>query len=208
MTPAPPLRVVGLPGSLRSDSSTRKVVALALDGARELGAEVALLDLAGYDLPLCDARDDESTYPEGVHRLRADLRAAKGIILGTPEYHGDVSGVLKNALDLCGFEEFEGKMLGLVGVAGGRLAATHALDSLRHVGRSLHAWVVPEEAGVPQAGRAFGPDGNLTDPRLEARVKEVGRQVARFAMLHTMPESKAFVEAWERCWPNPGGIAR
>ena len=57
-------------------------------------------------------------YPPGVGKLREEVRAAEGIILGTPEYHGGFSGVLKNALDLMGFDEFEGKMMGLVGVSG------------------------------------------------------------------------------------------
>ncbi len=42
-----------------------------------------------------------------------EVAGAQGIILGTPEYHGSFSGVLKNALDLMGFDEFEGKMIGL-----------------------------------------------------------------------------------------------
>jgi len=53
--------------------------------------------------------------------LREEVKQAHGIILGTPEYLGSYSGVLKNALDLMGFEEFEGKMLGLLGVSGGAM---------------------------------------------------------------------------------------
>jgi FMN reductase len=68
-----------------------------------------------------------------------NLRRKKRIILVTPEYHGGYSGVLKNALDLMGFDEFEGKMLGLVGVSGGRMGAFGARNSLREVGRALHA---------------------------------------------------------------------
>ncbi len=199
------VRVVGLCGSLRPGGHTRKVVNLALEGAREVGAEVALLDLADYELVFCDARDDESTYPADVHRLRAEVAAADGIILGTPEYHSGVSGVLKNALDLMGFSEFGGKMIGLVGVSGGGMGATNGLSNLRTVGRSLHAWVVPEQVSVARAGDAFDADGRLIDRKLAAAVRNVGGQVARFAFLHSSDHPREFLRLWEESQANPGG---
>jgi NAD(P)H-dependent FMN reductase len=93
---------------------------VALEGAEEAGARTRLIDLSEYQLVFCDGKEDESVYPKDVFTLREDVRAAQGIILVTPEYHGGYSGILKNALDFLGFDEFEGKMLGLVGVSGGR----------------------------------------------------------------------------------------
>lgn len=203
--PTGSVRVVGLCGSLRPGGHTRKVVNLALAGAREVGAEVALLDLVDYELVFCDARDDESTYPADVHRLRAEVAAADGIILGTPEYHGGVSGVLKNALDLMGFSEFGGKMIGLVGVSGGDMGATSSLSNLRTIGRSLRAWVVPDEVSVAGAGRAFDADGTVKDPKLAGRVRNVGAQVARFAFLHSSDHPREFMRLWEESQANPGG---
>lgn len=200
--------VVGLPGSLRADSHTRKAVAIALAGAAAAGTRTRLLDLRDYDLPLASGEEDEDAPAPGVARLRADLREAHGIVLGTPEYHGSYSGVLKNALDLCGFEEFEGKMLGLVGVSGGALGATNALNELRAVGRALHAWVVPEQGGVPRADRAFDAQGELVDERLRARLREVGREVARFSYLHSSQQWQEFLRDWETAVPNPGGETR
>ena len=69
--------------------------------------------------------------------------------------------MLKNALDLMGFDEFEGKMIGLVGVSGGAMGAFEALNSLRNIGRALHAWVVPEQAAVPEAGRYSNASGAI-----------------------------------------------
>ena len=125
-------------------------------------------DLRDYQLILCDGKEDESSYPKDVFRLRDDVRGAQGILLGTPEYHGSFSGVLKNALDLMDFDEFQGKMLGLVGVSGGQLGATNALAE---------------------------------------RLRNVGRQVARFAFLHSSKQAQQFLEAWEGAQPNPGGAA-
>jgi len=199
-----PIRIVGICGSLRARSYSRLAVQIALQGAQETGAQTQLIDLRDYDLAFCDGRKDATTYPPDVLRLRQQVRQAQGIILGTPEYHASLSGVLKNALDLMGFDEFEGKMVGLIGVSGGQMGAANALNSLRTIGRALHAWVVPEQVSIPQAWRAFDADGNLLDDKLADKVRQVGRQVARFAYLHTSRQALEFLQAWEIAPSNPG----
>ncbi len=199
------VRVVAICGSLRPGSYTRNALQVALGGARETGAEAALIDLRDYQLIFCDGREDESGYPRGVFRLRDEVKRAHGVILGTPEYHGGASGVLKNALDLMGFEELEGKMIGLVGVSGGALGAVHALGHLRTVGRALHAWVIPEQVAISEAWKVFDEKGNLKNLELEKRLLEVGRQVARFSYLHTSEKALEFLRLWEGAPMNPGG---
>src|SRR5712692_7727105 len=157
--------VIGLAGSLRSGSNTRTAVAYALEGAVEEGAKVSLLDLAAFSLPFL-GRSRELSNVKAVEGFRAALRASDGIVLGSPEIHGSVSGVLKNALDLTGTDEFEGKMVGLVGVAGGRMGATETLNHLRIIGRSLHAWVVPNQASIGDSGTAFDFHGRPIDPEV------------------------------------------
>jgi NAD(P)H-dependent FMN reductase len=166
--------------------------------AREIGAVTSLLDLRDYDLPLMDARKDDDAYPPDVTRLRFAVREAQGIILGTPEYHGGFSGVLKNALDLMGFEEFEGKMLGLIGVSAGRMGAVNALNSLRTVGRSLHAWVVPEQASVPEAGAT----STIRPCDRRPAQAEARRQAA---LPPTSEQALEFLRLWEQATENPGG---
>ena len=200
--------VVSIAGSLRQTSYTRMAVSIALQGAAEKGAVTQLIDLRDYDLPFCDGSEHEADGHPDVNRLREAVSAAQGVILGTPDYHGSFSGVLKNALDLMGFNEFGGKVVGLVGVSGGALGTVNALNDLRKVGRSLHAWVVPQQAAVPQAWRHFSDEGVLDDPDFEKRLKEVGREVARFASLLTSEEARAFLEMWENAIPNPGGENR
>ncbi|PYK07955.1 MAG: hypothetical protein DME61_11395, partial [Verrucomicrobia bacterium] len=105
------IRVVGLSGSLRAPSATRMAVQYALKGAEEEGAKVQVLELAAYNLPYWGLEREEGNV-KAVERFRGELRASDGIILGSPEIHASLSGVLKNALDLTGIEEFEGKMVG------------------------------------------------------------------------------------------------
>lgn len=200
--------IVGFCGSLREGSYTRKTLRIALDGAAELADAVSLIDLRDYDLPFCDGNSEGFGPDSDVTKLRNSVKAAQGIILGTPEYHGSFTGVLKNALDLMGFEEFEGKMLGLVSVSAGQMGGINALDSLRAIGRSLHAWVIPDQVAIPRVQKAFDENGKLHSQRLEDRVKEVGREVARFAYLHSADQATEFVHLWEEAPPDPGAEDR
>lgn len=189
--------VVGICGSLRPGSYTRMAVEEALRGAQQAGAQTRLIDLKDYHLIFCDGKDDESEFPDDVFKLRREVGEAGGIILGTPEYHGSFSGVLKNALDLMGSDEMAGKMIGLIGVSGGSFGAVHALSGLRTVGRSLHAWVIPQEVSIGSAYNAFDASGNIKDSHLEKRLRELGREVARFAYLHRSEKAQEFLRAWE-----------
>lgn len=173
------INVVAICGSIREGSTTHAALSLALAGAREEGAEVELIDLRDYQLMFHSAATDDSD----VSKLKEKVRSAHGILLGTPEYHGSFSGVLKYVLDLMGYDEFENKVVGLIGVSGGHLGAVNALSMLRTVGASLRAWVVPTSVSIPHASDAFDEMGNLHDPELGIRVKLVGREVTRFAAL-------------------------
>jgi len=193
---SPAIRIVGLAGSLRIDSVTQKAVQYALRGAEEVRAKVEFLDLSSYNLPFC-GQENEGGNIDRVERFRSDVRGSDGIILGSPEIHGSFSGVLKNALDLTGADEFEGKMVGLVGVAGGRMGAAETLSQLRIVGRSLHAWVVPDQVSIADSSEAFDSRGNPIDAQVGNRLKLVGRQVAHFARLHKCENHMQFLKDWE-----------
>jgi FMN reductase len=196
--------VVALSGSLRQGSYTTMALRAALRGAADAGADIKLIDLRDYQLAFAMGAQD-ANMAASLDRLRAQFRVAHGILLGTPEYHGSFSGVLKNALDLMGFDEFEGKMIGLVGVSAGRMGAFDALNSLRNVGRALHAWVVPEQVSIPEAWKVFSEAGAVLDSQVEQRLFQVGRRVAEFARLHECGRAQEFVESWEGAMENPGG---
>jgi FMN reductase len=190
------VRVLGLCGSLRPNGYTRAALSVALAGAAGAGAAAQLVDLRDYDLPLCTGGSDIEASP-GVRRLRQRITEANGIILATPNYHGTLSGVLKNALDLMSMSEFEGKVVGLVGVSGGRMGGAATLNTLRAIGRTLHAWVIPSEAWVYEAATAFAADGSPQDASSEQRLKEVGRKVARLTQMLASKEARDLLQLWE-----------
>ncbi len=189
------IKIIALCGSLRETSYTRMALQIALDGAQEFDTETQLIDLKKYSIPFCDASDESYNAPD-VIKISNLLKSAQGLIIGSPEYHGSYSGVLKNLLDLVGFKEFEGKIIGLVGIAGGALGATGTLNGLRTIFRQLHGWVLPGQVSIPRASKAFDNNNNLTDIKLEERLKDVGREVAKFAYLHHSAKSLETLDAW------------
>jgi FMN reductase len=202
------VRVTGLCGSRREGSYTKMALTIALRAAEGPGCETDLIDLRELDLVFADGTMDRQVTAPGVQRLRDRLGSADGVIIGTPEYHGSFTGVLKNALDLTGFAEWEGKMIALIGVSGGRMGAHNALNSLREIGRSLHAWVIPDQVSIPEAYKYFDTTGNLKNQALEKRLHELGRQVARFTYLHKCAAAHDFLSDWEKAQPNPGAAGR
>ncbi|MBD2463369.1 NAD(P)H-dependent oxidoreductase [Oscillatoria sp. FACHB-1407] len=161
------LKFVGIAGSLRPDSYSQLALQVAAQRVEALGAKVEVLDLRSLNLPFCDGSDNYPDYPD-VDKLRQAFRQADGIILATPEYHGSVSGVLKNALDLMSFNEFSGKVTGLISVLGGQ-SNSNALNDLRIIMRWVHAWTIPEHVAIGQAWKAFNEEGQLTDANLVKR---------------------------------------
>lgn len=169
------VKIVGIGGSLRPDSYSQ--IALSFAGARveALEAEIEILDLRTMQLPFCNGEDNYSDYPD-VEKLRSTVKQADGLILATPEYHGSVSGVLKNALDLMDFEQLDGKVTGLISVLGGQ-SNNNALNDLRVIMRWVHAWVIPEQIAVGQAWKAFSADGKIMDEKLSQRFDQFAQSL-------------------------------
>jgi NAD(P)H-dependent FMN reductase len=178
------VHVVAVAGSLRDESYTRESLRHALRAADRAGATTELLDLREFDLPVLDPDRDRQGDSA---RFTARVRAADSVLLGTPVYHGSYSGVLKNALDHCGFDEFEETTVGLLAVAGGSFPVT-ALDHLRSVCRALNAWVLPHQAAVPRVSSAIA-DGQFADDALGDRVRTLGVRATEYANIQPDPRT-------------------
>ena len=169
------VKIVGIGGSLRDEAYSMQALQLAAEQAKALGAEVEILDLREMKLPFCDGGSDYPDYPD-VEVMRKAVTAADGLIIATPEYHGSVSGVIKNALDLMSFEHLEGKVTGMISVLGGQ-PNSNALNDLRVIMRWVHAWVIPEQIALGQAWNAFDEDGKLKDEKLTQRLAELAKSL-------------------------------
>jgi FMN reductase len=169
------VKIVGIAGSLRTDSYSQLALELAMQRVQALGAEVEILDLRKMVLPFCDGGDKYPDYPD-VKRLQDAFGSADGLILVTPEYHGSVSGVLKNALDLMSFDQLSGKVAGLISILGGQ-SNSNALNDLRVIIRWVHGWVIPEQVSIGQAWKAFSSEGKLLDEKLSQRLDQFAQSL-------------------------------
>jgi FMN reductase len=169
------VKIVGIAGSLRPDSYSQIALKVAIQKVRDLGAEVEILDLRQMQLPFCDGGDEYPAYPD-VKRLQETVRNADGLILVSPEYHGSVSGVLKNSLDLMSFDQLAGKVAGFISILGGQ-SNSNTLNELRVILRWVHAWSIPEQVAIGQAWQAFSPEGKLVDEKLSQRLDQFARSL-------------------------------
>lgn len=177
------IRVAAMVGSLREKSLTRLACRRTLSAAAGYDSvETDLVDLRSFDLPVYDNDLDE---PGDVPELTRRIAAADSVLLGTPNYHGSYAAPLKNALDYCGFDEFEHTTVGLLAVAGGSFS-TGPLDHLRIVARALNAWVLPHQVAVPNASSRF-ENGELTDEAYAERVDALGRRLVEYANIEPDP---------------------
>ena len=179
-----PPHVSALCGSLRDGSYTRIALTHALDSAESHGATTTLVDLREYDLPVFDADDPDAGDAD---HLRQAMQTADAVILGSPMYHGSYAAPLKNALDYCGFDEFEDTTVGLLGVSGGSFPST-TLEHMRSVCRALNAWVLPHQAAIPAARSQF-EDGAFVDEQLADRVAVLGTRAVEYARIDPEPPS-------------------
>lgn len=182
--------VVAVCGSLAADSVTRVALRETLQAAQGAGAQTTLVDLREYDLPTFDADDQD---PGDAPELRAQLRQADAIVLGTPMYHGSFSSPLKTALDYSGFDEFEDTTVGLLAVAGGSFPRT-ALEHLRSVTRALDAWPLPLDVAIPDSYEQVA-DCGLADESLRERVHRLGTDLVEYADVAHHPATASTCQA-------------
>lgn len=176
------MRILALCGSLRPESATLKAMRVALKGAEEAGATCDLLEAEAMDLPLYREMEVEP-LPAPVERLITFAERADGFLLGSPEYHGGYSGVLKNALDWLSAKELGGKPVALVAVAGGAMGAMSTLNGLRICARNVNAWVLPQQVSIGASSGAFRKDGRPRDQKLEDRLLALGRHLVACSRL-------------------------
>lgn len=181
-------RILALAGSTREASFNKRLVRVAVAGARAAGAEVTLIDLRDLALPLYD-QDLEAAegLPDGAWKLKQIMREHDGLLISSPEYNSSVTAVLKNAIDWAsrpsGTGEpplvcFTGKVAALMSASPGALGGLRGLVHLRSILGNINVIVLPEQVAVAQAHEAFNEDGTLRDADKQAAVEHLGRRVA------------------------------
>lgn len=154
-------------GSNRENATSTQLCKHIQNVLETMGCRVILLSL--YELPLPFYRPKVTSEDANVSILVKSLREADGIILATPDYHGAPSGILKNALDYVGFDEFDGKVVLSVSSAGGAVGVS-SLQQLQTIVRNVHGVNCPEWISIGGEQRSFTPEGEPAHEKTKERV--------------------------------------
>ena len=162
-------KVLGVGSSLREGASSTTALSIALDFAKKQGAETRLLDLKQTPLPLYDPTEDKSNLE--IKKTKDDVIWSDALILSTPDYHGSMSGAMKNFLDYF-WAEFAGKTFGYI-------CASHekgltAMDQMRTVVRQCYGWSIPYGVAVSDSDDFI--NGKIT-AKLESRLDMLARDL-------------------------------
>lgn len=185
-------KLLAFAGSARQGSTNRQLVAAAAAFAREAGAEVTLLDLRDFPMPIYDGDLEASSgLPEHVQRLKALMRSHQGFLISSPEFNSSITPLLKNAIDWCSRPApgegplacYAGKVAGLMAASPGALGGLRGLVTVRSILSNIGVLVVPQQFALSKAHEAFDANGALKDERHAAQVRDVASAVARLARL-------------------------
>lgn len=167
--------IVGLGGTLRANSSTERALRRCLAAVERQGGRTRLFAAEELDLPMYAPHELERT-PRALELVKA-LRDADAVVVGSPGYHGAVSGLVKNALDYIEDLREDPRVYldntpwGCISCAYGWQAAVGTLTQLRSIGHALRAWPTPLGVAINSADAVWAPSGELADT-------EQGRAVA------------------------------
>lgn len=170
------MRILAFAASLRRESINKRLLARAVEIAREKGAEVDHADFAEFDMPLYNADiQNQQGFPPGVRELERRILAADGIILCSPEYNFSVPGTLKNAIDWISrirpTQPLDGKNALLIATSGGVIGGIRGLWQLRIPIEGLNCIVYPEMYALPQGPQNLDESNRVKDPALAQRLE-------------------------------------
>jgi chromate reductase len=184
-----PLRVLGIPGSLREDSYNRALLQAAQKLAPE-GMEIKLYDID--EIPLFNADVEAEGDPEAVTAFKEAIRRADALLIATPEYQYNIPGVLKNALDWAsrppGKSPLQQKPVAIMGTTTGQFGTARAQAALRQVlAYNEMPMVMQPEVLVAEAKEKFA-DGQLTDADAVKFIRQLLDNLVELTHLHQRAE--------------------
>ena len=180
-------RILAFGGSLRRESFNQKLAAIAADGARSAGANVTLIRLADFPMPVYDG-DIEAAQglPESVVALKQLFGAHDGLLIANPEYNGSITAALKNAIDWVSRPAegeaplacFDGKISALVSCSPGGLGGLRGLVHTRAILGNIRVTVLPDQHAIGGIHDKMDDAGRLTSDTDRDAVLRISRRLA------------------------------
>jgi NAD(P)H-dependent FMN reductase len=185
-------KILAFAGSARQDSFNKKLVQIAAAAASTAGADVTVIDLKQFPMPLFDQDlEQASGVPEHAIRLKQLFVEHDGLLIAAPEYNSSITALLKNSIDWVSrpaddeppLAAFRGKTAALMSTSPGGLGGLRSLVHVRAILSSIGMMVLPDQVAIPKAFEAFGDDGQLVDERKQTQVEKLGAELVRVTAL-------------------------
>ncbi|OFB36892.1 FMN reductase [Mycolicibacterium sp. (ex Dasyatis americana)] len=176
--------VVGMGGTLRADSSTERAVRYCLEAVERQGGRTRMFAGPDLELPMYAPHSLERT-PAALEFVSA-LRDADAVVVGSPGYHGAISGLVKNALDYIEDLREDPRVYldntpwGCISCAYGWQAAVGTLGQLRSIGHALRAWPTPLGVAINSADKIWAETGELADGTVRGQLEMLATQLLNF----------------------------
>lgn len=166
-----PAKILAFSGSSRKGSLNKMLLAIAVRELRALGADVTVIDLRDFNLPIYDGDIEAQGIPEGAKRLHAIFKAHNALLICTPEYNGGVAPLTKNSIDWVSrpmngepaVSAIMGKAVSILSAAVGLVGGSRQQQQMRVSFQVMRCIAVPETVNIPMAHTAFNEDGSLKD---------------------------------------------
>lgn len=182
-------KILAFAGSTRKDSFNKKLVKLAAAGATASGAEVTLVDLADYPMPLFSQDEErDNGMPGNAHAFKELMIAHDGFLIASPEYNSAFSPLLKNTIDWATRAEFkgepplrafQGKTAAIMAASPGALGGLRGLVFLRLLLSNIGVTVLPQQQAIPHADKAFNDSGLLVDETQQLAISNLGAKLTQ-----------------------------
>ncbi|MCG8649223.1 MAG: NAD(P)H-dependent oxidoreductase [Pirellulales bacterium] len=180
-------KILALAGSARADSHNVRLLPILAQGARSEGAEVTILNMRDYPLPVFDEDVEARGRPENASKLKQLFLDHHGLLIASPEYNSSVTPLLKNTIDWVSRPDegepilaaYRDKVAGIVAASPGGLGGLRGLVHLRAILSNIGVTVLPKQIAISQAFQAFDDQGNLTDQKQQQTVLGIGAAVAK-----------------------------
>lgn len=178
-------KILALAGSLRAGSYNKQLVRIAADAARQAGAEVTVLDLRDYPLPIFDEDLEAQGTPENALRLKQLMLDHHGLLISSPEYNSSISAALKNTLDWISrpipgkprLACYLDKVAVLMSASTGALGGLRGLVHLRAILSNINVLVLPDQVSISNSAEAFTADGQLKDGVKQLAIQALGQRL-------------------------------
>ena len=185
------LKILVIPGSLRTGSLNARLAAAAAAELAQAGADVTRISLADFPLPLYDGDlQAKSGVPKHAVNLKRLMSVHHGVLIVTPEYNSSVPPLVKNTIDWITRVQdphetrgqvFRDRVFAVAAASESRLGGTRALAALRLILTACQAMVIPNQLALSFAGEAYDDMDRLKHPPDAEALKALVRQLIDFS---------------------------